>query len=568
MRLRLLAPLVVVLLAAGPAPAADPPVVFQTQPVGRILNDARAVVGTVVGEKAVESVNAAIKEKLGEKGFAGLDLGRPVLGYVDLPADPAKAVGVLVVPVTEEKAFLGFFERLTGVAPKAGAGGLYTVPVDDPGLTVGLRFADGHAYLAAGSKDDGADPAAVLAKDRIVPAAKLYDPADPSVLAVRVLFDRLPPELRGRAKNLLAEAKKATGLIPFPDEVAGPAGRAVEQGLKLAERYLKLSEGAKAAAVRVTLDAAAAELGAELTVVPLPGSELGKQIAARTPTTNRFAGILTPDTASVQVIRLPLFNDELRTAATEGLDAALKGTAGIGGSTGDLVQELLKGAIRTVKTGEVDVAGAVRGPDKNGKFTAVGVVAFEDPAAVEKAVKAVLDNDAPPEIRRAVKWNAAKAAGLAVHVLDFGKLPQDGGGRLFLGPDLKVFGGADAQAALVFAPKAVYYAIGPDAVGAVKGLLALRPGDAPVVDVTLNPARIIKFMTASGAQPREVNEIAKMLGTDDRSIRLGSLAVTGGGELKVTGRVNLRLIIGWFGANAAATFEPVAPLPPDARLRR
>jgi hypothetical protein len=48
MRLRLLAPLVA-LLVAGPAAAADPAVTFQVQPVGRVLNDTRVVVGTVVG---------------------------------------------------------------------------------------------------------------------------------------------------------------------------------------------------------------------------------------------------------------------------------------------------------------------------------------------------------------------------------------------------------------------------------------------------------------------------------------------------------------------------------------
>ncbi|MBN9517253.1 hypothetical protein J0H58_01845 [bacterium] len=553
MWLRLLAPLVA-LLAAGPAAAADPAVVFQTQPVGRVLNDARAVVAALAGPKEAGSIDEAIKGKLGPKGFTGLDINRPVLGYVHLPADPAKAVGVLVVPVTEEQAFLGFFERLTGVAPKAGAGGLYTVPAGDPGLTVGLRFADGHAYLAAGAKGGG-DPAAVLAKDELVPVGKLHDPADQSLLAVRAHFDRLPKELRGQAKDLLGAAKLAAGTIPFPPEVEEPAGKAVGEALKLAERWLKLSEGAKEAAVRVTLDAAAADLGAELTVVPLPGSELGKEIAARRPTTNRFAGLVTPDAALGYTVRLPFFNAETKAAAGHGLDAALKAAGGLGGNGGNLFQELLKGAKRTVQTGEFDTAMAIRGPDKNGQFTNVQAIAFQDPAGVEKALKALVEADAPEDIRKAVKWNAEKVGGVGLHVLDLSKLDQQG----VFGPEFKMFGGADAKLVAAFAPTAVYFAIGPDATAEVKRALALRPAEAPVVDVVINPARMRKLMTASGAPAREADGIAKTFGTDDRPVTLGHLTVTGGGELRVAARVNIRAFKDVLGREAHSTFEELPP---------
>lgn len=558
MRLRLLAPLVALLAAAGPAAAADPAVVFQTQPVGRVLNDARVIATTLAGPKEAGSIDAAIKEKLGPKGFAGLDLNRPVLGYVHLPADPAKAVGVLVVPVTEEKAFLGFFERLTGTAPKAGDGGLYTIPAGDPGPTVVLRFGDGHAYLASGAKGGG-DPAAVLAKDALVPTAKLYDPADQSLLAVRVHFDRLPKELRGQAKDLLGAAKLAAGTIPFPPEVEEPAGKAVGEALKLAERWLKLSEGAKEVAVRVSVDAAAAELGAELAVVPLPGSELGKEIAARRPTTNRFAGLVTPDAALGFTTRLPFFNDETKAAAGHGLDAAIKATDGFGGNAGGLFVEVLKGAKRTVATGEFDIASVVRGPDKNGLFTNVQAVAFDDPAAVEKALKTLIENDAPEEIRRAVKWDAEKIGAVRVHVLDFAKLNQAQGA---FGPEFKMFGGADAKLMVAFAPTAVYFAIGPDAAAELRRALALRPAEAPVADVVLNPSRMIKLMTVGGAPARETDEIAKTFGTDDRPVTLGHLTVTGGADLRVTGRLSIRAFKSVLGTHANSTFERVEPLPP------
>ncbi|HYH64955.1 MAG TPA: hypothetical protein VD866_09700 [Urbifossiella sp.] len=555
MRLRLLAP-VLALLAAGPAAAADPAVTFQAQSVGRILGDARAVVGTLADKKAVDSINDGIKAKLGEKGFAGLDLGRPVLGYVHLPDDPAKAVGVLVVPVSEEKAFLGFFERLTGAAPKAEAGGLYTVPAPDPGVAIGLRFADGYAYLAAGAK--GAGLAAVLAADELVPTAKLLDPAEQSLLAVRVQFDKLPKELRTQAQDYINRGKKAAGMLPFPPELMSPVEKALLQGLALGERWLKLSEGAKEATVRFTLDVPAAEIGAEFTVVPRPGSELGKELAARKATANRFAGIITKDTAVGFMTRLPFFNKELRTAGTEGIDAVMKQANFVGGPTGELLQEALKGAKRTVATGEFDVAGSFRGPNKDGHFTGVLAVAFEDTAAFEKALKGVIDAEAPPDFQKVVKWNAEKVGGVSVHVIEVGKLAGNG---WFLGGTEKGLGGPDAKVALAFAPKAAYAAIGPDAVAAVKGLLALKSAEAPVLNVVLNPSRWIKFMTTAGAPPREIEDVGKLFATEDRPITLAALEVTSGGELKVTSRLSLRAAMTWLGARAHSTFEAVEPPP-------
>ena len=70
------------LRAADPAPL--PPITFQTQPVNRVLDDLRAAADLIGGEKAVKALNNGLKEKFGDKVFHGLDLQRPVVGYVTL----------------------------------------------------------------------------------------------------------------------------------------------------------------------------------------------------------------------------------------------------------------------------------------------------------------------------------------------------------------------------------------------------------------------------------------------------------------------------------------------------
>lgn len=544
---RLLVP-AVLLLAAGPA-AADPPVVFQTLPAARFLADARAVIRTVVGEKEAKEFDAELKKKLGAEGYAGLDLTRPILGYVLVGGDPSKATVVVAVPVTGEKEFLGFFKRATGVTLTAGAGGLYSFP--EP--TAKLRFANGHAYVAVAA----ADPAAELAPDKLVAPDALYDPADPAHVSLKVHLDRLDPAVRKSAGALLAQAKaaaeKATGMNASPVELIALGG------LGTADRLLKHLDDAKTAAIRLSVDTAAVDLTAELTVVPKAGGPLSVLLAAARPTTNRFAGLLTPDTAGGFVVRLPFFNDELKAAGLKAL-ADAENAAGFAGPGADLVREALKAAGRAVKSGEADLAGAMRGPDKNGRFTLVAAAALPDPSGIEKELKRLVENDAPPEFRQAVKWNADKAGAVPIHVLDFGQIPDiERGGD---GAWAKVFGGAAGKAAMAFAPQAVYLAIGPDAVAAVKAAAALPPGPAPVLDVMANPGRIKKLMTTAGAPPREVDGFTQILGSGDRPVRLAALTVDGGADLKVTARLSLRMLVGFFGARAHATFEPVAPPPP------
>src|SRR4051794_30647261 len=101
MRMRLaVATLLIVPLTAL---AADPPIVFQTQPAGRMLADVKAVVKMAGGDKAVKQFNDQLQQHLGAKGLDGLDLQRPILGYVIPTAKFEETVAVVVFPVADEK---------------------------------------------------------------------------------------------------------------------------------------------------------------------------------------------------------------------------------------------------------------------------------------------------------------------------------------------------------------------------------------------------------------------------------------------------------------------------------
>jgi hypothetical protein len=553
MRTGLLATALAVLLAPALAPAADPAVTFQTQPLGRLLDDLRTFVHSVGGEPAVTDLNKGIQRSIGEKGFDGLDITRPIVGYVDLTADPTDSVAVVVFPVTGEKEWLDFCERWNKSKPKALKDGLYEVPPPLPGLKAAMWISEGYAHVATGMKD----PARVLDAKTLVPVAKLYDPTDASLMTGKVYLDRIPKELRALAKQELNQLQRMAGGGP-----GGPGGAVrlgamemifVEPFLKLAPRALVLSEQAKEAVLRVNADALSGGAELELTVTPKPGSELEKRVAAIKPTQNRFAGLVTPDTVAGGRGSFPLFDEQVRAGWADSLEKLRKEAANNAfPPMKPLIDELLKGLIRTAKAGDADIAAAMRGPAKDGTYTAVGAVTFDDPSGVEKELKKFINANAGADFMQALKWDAEKVGGVSIHTIDLGRDNDR---------ELKALFGQSVAVAFAFAPKAVYGAVGPgdEAVKAVKGAMALKPAPAPAFEAVLNPDRLVRMVTTM--QPRAGGEVQRMFGKDDKLGPIVFADATGGKELKVKLGVNLKLFAGfWVTRAVGGAAAPAAPL--------
>ncbi len=524
MRLGLLAA-VALLVTSMTAIAADPPIVFQTQPVGRMLNDVRSVVKMVGGEKAVAEFNDGIKTKLGEKGFEGLDLNRPILGYAMLAEKIEESVVVVAIPMTGEKDFLALIERLTGQKPKAGEKGLYEIPTQDEGVKVLARFEAQHAYIAIGK-----DPTSTLNPKSLVAPAKLYDPSEKALAAVRVYFDRLPKEIRDQLSNGLKEIKTKLDTLQLPADASEPARKAVDELIKLGTRYTDLLKDAESAGARVILDVNTGEAAVELGLVGKPGSALAKLVAERTPSTNKFAGLITPDTAAGLKLQLPFFAKEVQSAAVIGLEAGQKKLAETAPPEFKaLVDETFKGLIRTVNTGEFDLALSLRGPDKDGLYTVVGAVAFEDPSALEKELRAVYKKELPPMYRAFFNLDVAQVGKTNIHQAKIGGL---------LPPEVQKVFGEEASLTFAFAPNGIFVAFGPDAVNTLKTALEVKKSPSPAFEIVINPDRLGKLVTAFG------KEAPKSFAGNDKVISALALSIEGGKELRLRLSTNLKWIEG------------------------
>ena len=505
--------------------AADPPITFQSHSLDRVLDELRAAADLVGGEKAVKAVNKGIKESFGAKGLDGLDISRPVVGYVLLDPKPANITAVVALPITGEKEFLALCDRANREPHKDLGKGLYRLPPLNPAYQARMRFSDGYAYVAY-----GASPEPALDAKALVPAQKLYDPAEKGIVAAKLHFDRIPLAVKLALPTYAAEVKRELDLEHAPAWV-----KAVMPELeKMFTRHALLLGGAESATVRVNIDVPASDVVVEAVLAPKAGTPLAKEIAGRKSTGNRFAALIAADTAFGFKTRLPFFNDELRAAATKALEEAQREAGNNAGPIGkDLVDELFKGMIRTVKTGEADLAAGVRGPNKDGEFTFVAAVAFEDTAALEKEFKKTVEKQAPADEQERIKWDADKAGAVNIHTYKF---PNGNG---WLNP-AKVLGGDKCLLAWAFAPKGVFVVIGPDAVADIKTALTAKPAESPVMDVVLNPARMVKF--AEKIDPQGGPMIEKALGKEDKLVSASSLRVTGGKDLTVRFALNLRAL--------------------------
>src|SRR5262249_29179263 len=102
---------------------------------------------------------------------------------------------VLMLPVVDEKTFLGFLESL-GLEVEKGKDGLNTVQLPNSPYPGVFRFA--HGYLYATVKTN-ADAVAALDKTKLLPPASVFGTDKPGIASLTVNLDRVPDELKKMA---------------------------------------------------------------------------------------------------------------------------------------------------------------------------------------------------------------------------------------------------------------------------------------------------------------------------------------------------------------------------------
>ena len=559
MHLRIFTAVAALFLAATPI-LAEPPkptITLQAKPVSRLMSDAREIIRQVAGpdfaERALKEFDGGLKELLGEQGFEGLDVNRPLGGYVVLRDEIQDASAVFVIPITGEKEFIGLLGRMKlqteAVKDKPG---VYTLQFPEqifPRASV-VHVAGAWAHVSLNAGD------AIDAKD-LIQAETLIDNADQALFTARLFPDRVPEKL---AKTALDQMDQFAGMIKgfvggagAPPNWARLAATFFEDGPKLVRRYVETGrKEATELALRLTWDPAAADTVTEFSLTPKAGTQLAKDIAA-TQVANRFAGVIPKDAVVGAVFKAPLFAEEIRNIVAAFLEAGqaeLKNDEHkIPQNYHAIIDEVAKSLIGSVKKGQLDGAVALAGPAKDGKFTILGGFSLDNAPAVEKAARELVKGR---DFAKVVQLDVEKAGTVNIHKVDLMTLFPEGDRRQFA----KVFG-ENAPGYVAFAADAVFAAVGPEALDRIKTALAAKPGPGPYLDILGNMKRLHAMIVAIEGE-RDADMFAKMVGTDDKLASMVRISAEGGQKLSVK-LVISRYLPKMMMVGRAAEARPVPP---------
>ena len=559
-RLLSLVSLAGLLAVAAPATAAPrpgdkadgPAVIGQAKSLNDLLEMTKTLVKNVAGDELYKEFDKHVLPNLDPKKLPGIDPKRPFGLYGTIDADLAKCRAVLLVPVTGEKDFMDMLEQFQIPTNKGKDPGTFefVTPPDVP-FPVAGRIHNGYAYIAVGGTD------ALEPKTLLEPRDVINDKEKAAAfLAVR--FDRVPAETKKALVGMLRDrTEQLADAIQEPELKA-----AFTSARNLALRWMKmLADEGKEIAFRVDADTKTGDVSLEMTLDGMPKSPLAEAIAKRGPTKNAFASLVGDDAAQKLFVSAPLFADEAKDALVKlieyGQREAAQAQGGAPPEVTALVDAIFKSLKATVGSGEMDLAAAIRGPNKDGFYTAVGAVHCKEGAQLEKAIRDAV-KVLPGQSASYFKFDAHKIGSLSVHEIDLTAEAADVAKAIF---------GTGNKGYFAFGKDALYASYGPDGLKLLKEAIEAKPGPAAVFDSSSDPKKAKELMKKIIPPDNPNRRGAWGIGAQESLVMGGTkVTVEGGGHLKVRAQLNLGSML-FFGLGTfAAEAGPAVPVAPPVAV--
>jgi hypothetical protein len=542
-------PLALLLLAAAPLSAAPrpddkpggPAVVGQAKSLNDLLEIAKKMVKNIGGEALYKEFEQHTFAELDPKKVPGIDPKRPfgLYGFVANKLEDCR--GVLLIPVPSEKDFTDMLEAQKIPFAKGKVEGTYDInlPPDVP-IPVSFRIYKEYAYVSLGGVD-------VLDQKVILDPKDVISDKEKGAAYISIRLDRVSPDAK---KAMLALIREQTEQLreQIPDEDLKGIFQSVE---KLAHRWLKiLFDEGKEITLRLDADTKSGEVFLDVTTEGMPKSSLTELFAQRKPTTNAFASLAGDDFAQRIFAKAPLFADEAKEALSRLIDFGsrkIKAEFARGGAPEEalaLVDATFKSLKANVTAGEMDLAAAIRGPNKEGFYTAVGAVHCKEGEQLEKAIRDAV-KIIPERERAFFKFDAGKIGDIKVHEIDMSAEAGE--------PAKKVFGKGQT-AYFAFAKDALYASYGPDGMKLLKEVIDAKPGPAAVLDTTSDGKKIAEL--AKRLMPEGNMGGGFGVGWMEAMTSSVRVSVEGGDKLKIRVGYNLGTLMYFMAGRAVGTAQP------------
>jgi hypothetical protein len=482
MRLRFLSLFLLVGLATTSQPvralAADsakpPTLVVRLRPIDGLLEDLKYLT-RIAGPAHEAKLDEELKKHF-PAGLRGVDTKRPIGLYGKLDDNLQDSSAVLLVPISDEKAFLELLSNFHLKATKE-EGDSYAIN-PEKGPPVYLRFANGYVYASIYNKE-------AIDVSKLLDPARIFTEKHPAAFSAAFRIDQIPTLYQqvalGQTESRIADA--ADQKSPNETEKQRALKKEAAKGASQAVGSL-LKDGAEIT-VRLDVDRSAQKLSAEFGLRGRPGSGLASRIAALGKSESLFGGLLAADSAMNFAIhgKLP---EELRqkfaSAVIEAVEEGLrKETDETKRAIGTKVSEAIKPSLQM---GELDLGATLRGPTAGKHYTFVGGLKVKEGYKLDAALRDALKM-APDPVQAMVKLDAESAGDVKIHQID--QIANDDKVRSVLG---------DNPAFVAFRDDALLVAAGEGGLAALKEALGAKPAAAPLVHSDVSASRMGPLIAA------------------------------------------------------------------------
>jgi hypothetical protein len=493
----------------------EPTIEIRLRSVNDLLNKAEYIGGLIDKEDPVKQVRGLVEQLSAEgKGLEGIDTKKPFGVYAVLTQDIQSSPVIVMVPIADQERLLAALkERLAIVPEKVDGGALkINVPLVNE---VFLRFADGYLYAGRAAKD--------LDAKALISPKDFFAKDDGAVISVNARFDRIPAEVKtfvlGQFELKVQEGlkKDAAGKNAAQKKLEALIADAVVGSTKM------LADDGKQLNIKVFVDSKTDELSFELTLTAKDGTSLAKTFAGLSGRTSLPAGIVAAKNPVARISSKAGLPEDLKKRLAPVIDQAVKDAIDNAGDR-EAARRVIEPLAATAKSGNLDFAASLVGPDAKGNYAAIAAVMITDAKELEKVLRdfaAMIPAEAVE-----ISLDAGKVGKFALHKFN-----------------VKA---ADEDFEKTFGTKTVWLAVAEDCVAVsvepegtlLKAGLTAKPAQAPVLVGELALARAVPVFQKN-LKPDEIKALVKDAfggGPSEGKDTIG-IAVDGGKQLTVKVKV-------------------------------
>src|SRR5439155_14308888 len=223
--------------------------------------------------------------------------------------------GVVLIPVSDEKAFVELVEQVSHSKPKKEDDGSYVLAPDNSPVSVYFRFAHKYAYVTAKEK-------AAIDKTKLLEPETVFGRDASATLAATFNLDRIPESLKQIVLGQLELRLAAVEEEKSSEESASGHQLKAQTAKEAAKGLSTLLQDGGALKIRLNVDRDKNLLSAEASLAGKPDSKLAAGIAGLKESTSLFAGLLDPD-AAVNVLLHAALPANLRLAFSSAVESEI-----------------------------------------------------------------------------------------------------------------------------------------------------------------------------------------------------------------------------------------------------